>query len=389
VPIRPWEFLNYYTFDYPAADPGELRVELDLVEGATAGEYLLQVGVVSAPATREPMNLALVIDDSCSMDGGPLRTAGDVGRAIASSLREDDVVSLVTWSDDQDVLLEAHTVSGPDDAAILGALDGLASGGSTNLSAGLATGYRLLDEHFSDDRVNRLVLISDGGANVGVTDEDLIGRRAGREDEGGIYLVGVGVGTATTYQDLLMDVVTDLGKGASVFVPDAAEAERMFGERYASTVGVAARDVQIRLDLPPGFSVVRTSAEEISTDPEEVRPQHVSPGDAVVLHQTLASSCVDPDEALPIGVTVTWLDAVTFDPREASASATLGELLARDHRLLRKGAAVVACADALRAARDGDGDEEVALALDALDAARALAGDDPDLDELDEVLAEL
>jgi len=387
--IRTWEFLNYYTFAYAPAPPGELRVELDLVEDSVADQFRLQIGIASGPASVEPMNVALVIDDSGSMYGEPLAAAVDVGRAIAASLREGDVVSLVEWSHTQDVRLEARPVSGPNDAALLDALDELVAGGSTNLSAGLATGYELLERNFDPEIINRLILISDGGANVGVTDEERIGEAAGNEDEEGVYLVGVGVGTPDTYNDVLMDTVTDLGKGASVFVPDTAEANLMFTERFASTVGVAARDVQIRLDLPAGFSIVRTSAEEISTNPEEVRPQHVSPGDAMVLHQTLASACPDPAPELPVSVTVTWLDPITFEPREATVSSTLGELMAQDHVLLRKGAAVVAYVDALKAEQDDTHPEALGAARRAVTDAQLLAPGDADLAEIEAVLAAL
>jgi Ca-activated chloride channel family protein len=286
----------------------------------------------------------------------------------------------------QNVVLEPDVVEGPDDPELLAAIDGIETGGSTNLAAGLERGYELLESNFRDDLVNRLILMSDGGANTGLTDEELIGAEAGDEDEGGIYLVGVGVGFPGTYHPEFLDTVTDLGKGASVFVPDTPEADKMFGERFASTIGVAARDVQIRLDLPPGFFLKRTSAEEVATDPDEVRPQHIAPDDAMVLHQTVSSACPDPDPELPFTVAVTWLDPVTFEPHEATATATLGELLAQDHSLLRKGAAIVAYVDALAASQVGE--DQTIEALGVVEAATAL-GDDPELDEIADVLRAL
>jgi Ca-activated chloride channel homolog len=390
VPLRMWEFLNYYTFDYPPADPGELRLSLDLTDDGY-GQYTLQIGVSSPPPTEEPVNLALVIDNSCSMTGAPLARVADVGEAIASQLRAGDRISVLTWSDDQDVLLDGEVVDGPDDPQLLAALAGLAPEGSTNLSAGLAAGYELLEQGFDAQRIQRLILISDGGANAGVTDEERIGSAAGNEDEAGIYLVGVGVGTVESYNDRLMDTVTDIGKGASVFVPDAAEAELMFADRFASTLGVAARDVHIQLDLPAGMEVVRTTAEEIATNPEDVRPQHIAPGDSMVLHNTLAAECGKVAPEASFGLTVTWLDPVTFAPREASATFTAADLLAQDHGLLAKGAALVAYVDALRAQRVGEtqAPERVAAALSAVDEAELLLPGDPDLAEIRGVLLEL
>jgi Ca-activated chloride channel family protein len=390
VGIRPWEFLNYYTFDYPRAEPGELSVSLELADGPAPGQYTLQIALTSAPApsARPPVDLALTIDTSGSMSGEPLQLAQAVGEALAGQLQAGDRLSLVSWSDGQNVLLEDHAVAGPDDPAVLSAIAGLVSDGGTNLSAGLRAGYELLERHQSPERVSRLVLISDGGANLGETDAQLIGAKAGAQDEDGIYLVGVGVGTPQSYHDGLMDQVTDLGQGASVFVPDAAEAERMFGERFASTLTVAARDVQIRLDLPAGFELVRTSAEEVSTDPEQVRPQHLATDDAVVIHQVIESCAGEVPDETALTVHASWLDAETFAPREASLQATFGELLAQEGGLLGKGAAVVAYAEALRAHRDGSTSARAA-ALEALELAEEAHPGDPDLAEIRAVLEAL
>jgi hypothetical protein len=94
-----------------------------------------------------------------------------------------------------------------------------------------------------------VILLSDGGANVGETDADLIGSHAEDADGAGIYMVGVGIGGGGT-TTASWTSVTDLGKGASLFVPSKAEAQKMLADRFVSTVGVAARDVQVELDLP-------------------------------------------------------------------------------------------------------------------------------------------
>lgn len=225
------------------------------------------------------------------------------------------------------------------------------------------------------------MLVSDGGANAGITDADLIGAHAGGQDEDGIYLVGVGVGSAT-YHDDLMDRVTDLGRGASVFVPHAEESQRMFADRFLETMGVAAREVQIRYDLPPGFEIVRFSAEEVSTDPAEVEPQHVSPNDSMVLHQQLAA-CGEVDDKAEITVAVIYKDPVTFEPREVVATHRLQDLLAAPGPQLDKGAAVFAYTEAMRGENGG---ATVSEATAAVKAALVSNPNDPDLTEILQVL---
>ncbi|MCA9704240.1 MAG: glutathione S-transferase N-terminal domain-containing protein [Myxococcales bacterium] len=276
---------------------------------------------------------------------------------------------------------------------LLGVLDGLKTGGGTDLHGGLVAGYALAEQVYDPDRINRIVLVSDGGANAGITDIELIADYAGTADEDGIYMVGVGVGDAVTYHDDLMDAVTDAGKGASVFIGDAEEAQAIFGDGFISTMDVAARDVQVRLDLPPGFEIVRTSAEEVSADPSDVEPQHLAPNDAMVFHQqirTCAPELVTDDT--PLMVTVHYLDAHTFEPREVQHVATFAELLAADPAPLLKGAAVFAYSESLKAYKKADLDGRGATtagALAALEKAEQALPGDADLAEIREVLEAL
>lgn len=99
------------------------------------------------------------------------------------------------------------------------------------------------------------VLFSDGGANVDITDIEMI---AGHADDGegeGLYLIGVGVGDPWNFNDNLMDALTDAGKAAYIFRDSTQEANAMWADRFVSNVQVAARDVQVELTLPPTFQV--------------------------------------------------------------------------------------------------------------------------------------
>ncbi len=386
TPIRTWEFFNYYSFDYTPAAPGELAIALDLAPGGAADTWTLQVGVVSEHITeRAPMNLTFVVDTSGSMGGEPLDRVKDVGAAIASQLRQGDVVSMVTWDTSQSLALDSHAIQSANDPTLLRAFAGLDAGGGTDLAAGLERGYALAEANRMSDRINRLILISDGGANVGETDKDVIGAHAGAQDEDGIYLVGVGVGAY--YNDELMDTVTDMGKGASVYIPSRDEADAIFRRRFLETLGVAARNVHIRYTLPPGFEISEFTGEQLSADPTQVDPQHIAPNDAIVMQQTLTTCAPDEVQAdTPLSVLVTWQDAITFAPREATLETTFGALLGSPSPRLRKGLAVAAYARALEASRLFAPDTAAITAATArIDAALA-DGPDPELDQMQGVL---
>ena len=359
IPLRSWEFMNYYSFDYDPPRVNDVALTLELIpdpDSVTDDTWLLQIAVKSPDLTmadRRPMNLTFVVDTSGSMGGGPLDLGRDVLKAIAGELKNGDVVSMVQWSDDQGILLSNHEIDGADNEILIDAIDGLTSGGGTDLSAGLTTGYKLAAANYSAERVNRIVLISDGGANLCNTDVNLIADYAGGQDADGIYMVGVGVGGSSgLYNDDLMDQVTDIGKGAALFIDSTEEAEKMFGDRFLSTMDVWVRDVSVILDLPPGFEIVKFSGEEYSTDPSEIEPQHLAPNDAMVFYQSIQTcapeSVTDDTE---ITVAVTYKDGTTFESGSRSLTASFGELTATTPVLLYKGAAIYGYAEGLRELR--------------------------------------
>ncbi|MCA9699478.1 MAG: hypothetical protein KC431_18270, partial [Myxococcales bacterium] len=314
-------------------------------------------------------------------------------RAIAASLRVGDTVSMVEWDVDNTWTLGGYAVSGPDDPTLLAAIDALGPGGGTNLYGGLDSGYELAQQVFDIDKLNRLVLISDGGANAGITDIDLIAENAAYGGSDGIYLVGVGVGNGHVYNDLLMDQVTDAGKGAAVFVPDEGEAWKVFHQDFVNTMGLAARNVQVELTMPPGFEIVKFSGEEYSGDPKEIEPQHIAPNDDMVFFQQIETCAPElaSDDA-QITVRATWEDISTFETKELVQSYSFAELLAADDKQLLEGAAIVATTDALKLIKSQglvNAQPSIDAAFLAIDEAKLAQPGDPDLAELEAVLMAL
>jgi Ca-activated chloride channel family protein len=394
VNIRPWEFMNYYSFNYAPAPQGELALNAEMVLGEVDGQYRLQIAVASEAMThaqRPPMNLTFVLDTSGSMGGQPMAQLKETTRAIAASLRSGDIVSLLEWDTDTSFKLAGYAVDGPNDATLLEKIEELNAGGGTDLSGGLMTGYELAQQSFDTSFINRLVLISDGGANVGITDADVIGAHAGEAGEDGIYMVGIGV-SDSAYDDKLMDTVTDLGKGASVFIHDDAEAWVMFNQNFVNTMAIAARDVQVQLDMPPGFDIVKFSGEEFGEDPTEIEPQHIAPNDAMVFHQVI-ENCEPESVGVDQEITVTarYQDVWSFENKEISATYTLGELLAAQSPQLFKGRAILTYAETLQGIKDEPSakQEHLSTAITEVEFALSLLPGDSDLTEILEILEAL
>jgi Ca-activated chloride channel family protein len=303
-------------------------------------------------------------------------------RALASQLRAGDVVNVVTWNTEQNVLLDNHAVQGADDPALIAVADGLDAEGGTDLNAGLVRGYALATQTFAPERLNRLILISDGGANVGVTNAELIAQHSGLNDDEGIYLVGIGTGPVQSYTDALMDTVTDAGRGAYVYLDSIEEADRILRDRFDEVMEVAARGVQIELTLPWYYRMHRFYGEEYSKDPKEVKPQHLAPGDTMVLLQTLqacdASLVSDKD---PVRVRVRWNEPISHLQREVASETTLGALALGGAAQLHKAQAIVAAAEALK-----DPSTEAMIEARASIERADPEGQDDDLLELEELL---
>jgi len=350
---RPYEFLNYYDFYFPPAELGHLRI-VPQVHADEDGEYTMLIGVASPPAellTRRPRSLTFSVDSSGSMSGHPMDMTKAALYAIAGNLDEGDMVSILSWDANATVVLDQETIDEPNDPQLLDAIASLDTGGSTNLSQGLQVAYDLAQQMYGADRVNRVLLFSDGGANTGQTDEELIALHAEDAEQEGIYLSAIGMDdNAVNYNDQLMDTITDVGKGAYVYLDTAAEADVIFGDddRFLSVMEIAARDVQVEMIMPEGYVMAEFHGEEYSEDPEEVEPQHLAPNDAMLFHQIL-QDCTeeDHDGSEVFQFTVTWQTAETYEPMVDTISMTMDEMIAAAGVQLYKADAVVAYSQAL------------------------------------------
>ncbi len=251
--IRVEEFLNY--FDYRDAPPshGDFAVHSDLAPAPFAsGEryQLLRFGIRGrevAEENRKPATLIFVVDISGSMARED--RLGLVRKSLTrllGELRSDDFVGLVVYGSTGQVLLTPTS----DHSAIRAAIERLQSGGSTNAEHGLTLAYDLASRHLRDNAINRIILCSDGVANVGATGPDSILERVRREAERGIELTTVGFGMGN-YNDVLMEQLADKGDGNYAYVDDLAEADRVFVENLTGTLQTIAGDAKVQVEFNP------------------------------------------------------------------------------------------------------------------------------------------
>ena len=357
--VRIYEFLNYYDMSYenPEDKPAEVGIQMRRTN-ADQGVFTLLLfaqGKKIEPGNRRPLNIVFSLDTSGSMSGTPMEMLKEVVIQTAAVLNEGDVISLVEWSNSQNVILDSYNVQSPNDPSLLEIAGKLTPGGGTDLHGGLVKAYELAQKNYSEDRINRVMIISDGGANVGVTDIDLIADKANDENAEGIYMVGVGVGDGIGsgyygYRDDLMNHVTDAGKGAYIFIDTKEEAIKMFGDpkRFLANFEVAARDVKMELTMPSYFAMKEFHGEEYSADPEEVEAQHLSPNDAMSYHQTV--QVCDNELVMAehmIKAKATFKDPITREEMTDEIEISIGQLVENEASQLRKGDVIVSYAESL------------------------------------------
>ena len=377
--------LNYFEFYYPTADAGHVDIVPQMSVNED-GHYTILVGVV-APAWEElgrrQRSITFSIDNSGSMRGRPLRNVQATMCEVAGNLVEDDIVSVVTWNSATEVWLREEKVDGPYDPDLMAVIDDLCGGGTTNLERGLEYSYELARGGYEPDRLNRVILMSDGGANTGETNVNVIASHSEDAEEEGIYLAAVGTSESVRYYyDALMNQVSDAGKGAYLHIDSPEEADRIFGDdqRFLSIMEVAARDVRLSITLPPGYSLDVFHGEEVSGDPSEVEPQHLAPGDAMLYHFVIGDCDPYHHEGTDVfDFTVTWEDPVTRETHVDTRSTSIEEMLAAAGPQIPKADVLVAYAEVLPAVSWWLPEEEGIIMLDEViaqaDAVYAETGD--------------
>lgn len=242
----------------PAPDV-TLRVtpERDYVYRLGPREVIVQVEVEarkSDDARRAPMNLAIVLDRSGSMEGAKLEKARQAAAMAVDKLGDDDIFSLVTYDSDTDLLIPPERVGGRDHREELKArIHRIHAGGSTALYAGVVLGSKQVRRFFEKERVNRVILLSDGIANVGPSSTSDLARLGRELRSDGISVSTVGLGD--DYNEDLMTALAESSNANYYYVKDAEKLPGIFAEELGAARSLLARSIVIRIEAPDGVKL--------------------------------------------------------------------------------------------------------------------------------------
>ncbi|MBI1237592.1 MAG: DUF3520 domain-containing protein [Alphaproteobacteria bacterium] len=253
--VRVEELVNYFDYDYALPDdrdaPFEATVTV-LPNPWNSQTQLMHIGVQGYDIPREERpraNLVFLVDVSGSMSSAdklPLAIEGL--QMLVDTLEDDDTVSIVVYAGAAGAILEP--TPGSQRHCINAALGMLEAGGSTAGGEGLRLAYDFARDHFDEDAVNRVMLLTDGDFNVGITSDERLEDFVARERESGVYLSVMGFGRGN-YNDALMQTLAQNGNGIAAYIDTEAEARRFFVEEASSALFPIANDVKLQIEFNP------------------------------------------------------------------------------------------------------------------------------------------
>jgi Ca-activated chloride channel family protein len=238
---------------------------------------------------------------------------------LVETLKPTDTVSIVTYADGSRVVLEPTPVS--EGERITKAINSLRAGGGTNGGDGLQTAYRLAEENFRKDGVNRIFLGTDGDFNIGATGDDDLLKFVEKKRKSGVFLSVLGVGMGN-YNDGMMQTLAQNGNGVAAYIDNLSEARKVLHEEAAASIFPIAKDVKVQVEFNPktvakyrlvGYETRALAAEDFNND-------KVDAGEVGSGHRVTAIY-----EIVPKGSPEASVDDSRYTKPEQNASPTAGD----------------------------------------------------------------
>jgi Ca-activated chloride channel family protein len=243
------------------AQSGDQRVEMDaklsqtVLARQSSNQVYLDVALQPerrVSSTRVPLNIALVIDKSGSMSSSDkIGFAREAAMSIIDQLESYDRVSIVTFDSNVQVALPSMLAS--DREAIKRVIAGISTGSNTALHGGMTTGGSEIRRHYNNEFLNRVILLSDGKANVGPSSNNQLASAARSLGDEGISVTTMGLGL--DYNEDTMTAIADAAGGNYYFIESGDQMAYQFQQELSGMMQVAALQTTINILVAPGVTV--------------------------------------------------------------------------------------------------------------------------------------
>ncbi|MBI9016228.1 MAG: VWA domain-containing protein [Phycisphaerae bacterium] len=254
--VRIEELVNYFPYDYAGPkDDRPFAVHAEICACPWESRHqLMRIGIKGKEMATEELpdsNLVFLLDVSGSMsDYNKLPLLKKAFGMLVDQLGPRDRVAIVVYAGNSGVVLESTTCNARNRRKIIGALDRLNAGGSTNGGAGIQLAYNIASENFIEDGINRVILATDGDFNVGVTARDDLISLIEKKAKSGVFLTVLGFGMGN-YKDGTAEQLADKGNGNYGYIDSILEAKKLLVEQRNGTLVTIAKDVKIQVEFNP------------------------------------------------------------------------------------------------------------------------------------------
>ncbi len=326
--VRVEELINYFPYSYPLpetkAQPFKPTVTI-MPTPWNEHTKLMHIGIKGfdvETAEQPAANLVFLLDVSGSMssqDKLPLLIKSF--RLLLQKLNPTDKVSIVTYAGRSATVLEPTEAS--NQSTIINALENLKAGGSTAGAQGIEQAYRLAEQNFVKDGVNRVMLATDGDFNVGISDPNQLKDYIAEKRKSGVFLSVFGFGKGNI-NDTLMQSLAQNGNGQAAYIDTLAEAQKALVDESGGTLFPIAKDLKIQVEFDPskiaeyrliGYETRALKREDFNND-------KVDAGDIGAGHSVTAIY-----ELTPVGSPAVLVDPLRYgDAKSAAAENAYGEV---------------------------------------------------------------
>lgn len=245
--VRIEELINYFDYDFPAPDEKAVSVSGYLADCPwNENNKLMLAGVKTTEYNLGDVNgnYVFLIDVSGSMSGDKRLGLAKKGlNLLLEQLGENDVVSIVTYANGVKTVLDGAECTQKGKTNIQSKISKLTASGGTNGGDGLERAYKIAQKHFITGGNNRVIIISDGDFNVGISSADELKEFIQNKAESGVYLSVLGVGMGNMRDDMLQTLAT-CGNGNYAYLDSEAEAEKVFVDEINGTLKTVAKDAK-------------------------------------------------------------------------------------------------------------------------------------------------
>jgi Ca-activated chloride channel homolog len=219
-------------------------------------------------AKRQPVNVALVLDRSGSMGGARIAAAKEAARMALDRLNANDTLSVVMFNNQVDIL-QASSLVGDSASRLREKISSIKADGGTAIYAGVSEGANQARKGLNPARVNRVILMSDGMANVGPSTPKELGELGREIASKGISVTTIGLGL--DYNEDLMQRLASASDGNHAFAKEPEDLIKFFNAEFGDALSVAAQDIEITIEVNAGFKAKRVLSREADISGQTIK----------------------------------------------------------------------------------------------------------------------